>query len=106
MMAGAILAGADASDISRIEEAAGNIGMAFQIRDDILDVEGDEKTLGKPVMSDEKNHKITYVTLYGLEGAKREVDRFSEEACSLIEKTGRPCEFLRSLVIYLTTRES
>ena len=106
MMAGAILAGADEPDISRIEEAAGNIGMAFQIRDDILDVEGDEKTLGKPVMSDEKNHKVTYVTLYGLDGAKREVNRFSEEACDLIEKTGRPCDFLRNLIIYLTTRES
>ena len=65
MMAGAVLAGAGEEQISLVEKAAGNIGLAFQIKDDILDVTSTEEELGKPVGSDEKNHKITYVTLFG-----------------------------------------
>ncbi|MBQ9064445.1 MAG: polyprenyl synthetase family protein [Blautia sp.] len=114
MGTGAVLAGADDETVRLVEKAASLIGMAFQIRDDILDVEGDEKTLGKPVHSDDKNHKITYVTLYGLEGAGSEVRRFSDEACGIIrtlakdssdEKRVRGCSFLLSLTEYLTTRD-
>lgn len=63
MMTGAILAGANEQEVSAVEKAAGNIGLAFQIQDDILDVTSTAEELGKPVHSDEKNNKVTYVTL-------------------------------------------
>ena len=80
MMVGAILAGASREEIERIEKCAYNIGIAFQIQDDILDVIGDSKELGKPVGSDEKNHKQTYVTLNGLGQSQEEVRVLSQEA--------------------------
>ena len=70
MMIGAQLAGASDEQIAAVEKAAGDIGMAFQIQDDVLDVIGNEALLGKPVHSDEKNEKTTWVTVYGLEQAK------------------------------------
>ena len=86
LMAGAVLAGADSRTEQLLEQAGTYIGLAFQIRDDILDVTSDSKTLGKPVHSDEKNHKVTYVTLYGTGKAAEKVH----------DLTGRAVEYLRS----------
>lgn len=80
MMIGSVLSGASQNQIQAMESIAGKVGMAFQIQDDILDVEGSIEELGKPVHSDEKNKKFTYVTWKGLEDAKREVERLSMEA--------------------------
>ena len=104
MMTGAILAGANEQEVSAVEKAAGNIGLAFQIQDDILDVTSTQEVLGKPVLSDEKNHKTTYVTLYGMEKAEKDVIEMSNEALRLIEETGEN-EFLDELVRRLIHRE-
>ena len=84
MMTGAILAGADGEAVRQMEKCAYNIGIAFQIQDDILDVTGSLEVLGKAVGSDAKNHKTTYVTLKGMEQAKRDVERLSGEAVSIL----------------------
>ncbi|MEF9840690.1 MAG: polyprenyl synthetase family protein [Lachnospiraceae bacterium] len=86
MMIGAILSGASSTDIQTIEKIAKNIGIAFQIQDDILDVVSVPEILGKPTHSDEKNEKTTYVTLVGLACAKDEVARFSKEAIQLLHQ--------------------
>ena len=104
MMIGAILAGADAMDVKRIERCAYNIGIAFQIQDDILDVTGTMEELGKPIGSDEKNHKQTYVTLNGLETSKKHVKELSEEAISIIDSFGGNNVFLKELVNSLINR--
>lgn len=80
MMVGAVLAGASEEEVAQIESIGKKVGLAFQIRDDILDVTSTMEELGKPVFSDEKNHKVTYVTLQGLEQASRDVERISAEA--------------------------
>ena len=85
MMIGACLAGAAATDIDKLEQVARAVGMAFQVQDDILDVTGDEATLGKPVLSDEKNAKNTYVAIHGLEDASDYVKKQSELAISLLD---------------------
>ena len=90
MMIGAILAGASETEIRTMERIASNVGIAFQIQDDILDVTSTTDELGKPVHSDEKNEKTTYVTLRGLKKAKEDVERISEEALSLL--SGLPVE--------------
>ena len=100
-MAGAILAGADDRTVEKMEKAGNLIGVAFQIQDDILDVTSTQEVLGKPVLSDEKNHKTTYVTLYGME---KDVIEMSNEALRLIEETGEN-EFLDELVRRLIHRE-
>ena len=105
MMIGAILGGASEEELACVERMAKNVGMAFQIQDDILDRIGDEAKLGKPVHSDEKNEKTTYVTLHGLEASSNEVKRLSEEAAELAKKINGT-EFLRELIIYLTVREN
>lgn len=102
---GAVLAGADERQISVMEKAGYDIGIAFQIQDDILDVTGDMEKLGKPIGSDEKNHKATYVTLAGLLQAKNEQERLSKEAMKLLEEEGADSFFLE-LVQSLMTRES
>ncbi len=84
MMMGGILAGCDDDTIDRLEQSAYDLGIAFQIQDDILDVTSTFEALGKPIGSDEKNHKQTYVTIHGLDHAKTEVKRLSEEAISLL----------------------
>ena len=84
MMIGAQLAGADDVQVARIEKAAHHIGMAFQIQDDILDVTSSMEVLGKPVHSDEKNEKTTWVTLYGMEQACADVDMYSREAMDIL----------------------
>ena len=104
MMAGAVLAGAPEEAVEIIEEAARDIGLAFQIQDDILGVTSTSEELGKPVHSDEKNNKVTYVTLFGLEGAQRESAMLSEKAVSLLESLEQKNEFLNLLVAKLVNR--
>ncbi len=104
MMVGAILAGAEEKEVSLIEKCAYNIGVAFQIQDDILDVIGDSKELGKQVGSDEKNHKQTYVTINGLEKSQREVAELSREAVTILEQLPGDQEFLTQLILMLIDR--
>ena len=104
MMTGAILAGADQVQVELIEKAAGNIGLAFQIQDDILDVTGTSEELGKPVRSDEKNNKITYVTLLGIQEASQQAARLSEEAIRILEGLDQKNEFLCTLIKKLVSR--
>ncbi|MBQ8304924.1 MAG: polyprenyl synthetase family protein [Blautia sp.] len=104
LMAGAILAGADDKIAERFRAAGTAVGLAFQIRDDILDVTGDAGEIGKPVHSDEKNHKVTYVSLVGLEKADEEVRRLSVEAAALIRQTEGDSRFLEALILELTSR--
>ncbi|WP_296898063.1 polyprenyl synthetase family protein [uncultured Megamonas sp.] len=101
---GAILAGANDVQLANLTEYARQFGLAFQITDDILDVVGDEKTIGKPVGSDEKNHKSTYVTLGSLESAKALAQEAVNKAKVALEGFGENAEFLRALVDYLITR--
>ena len=104
MMTGAILAGADEQEVSVVEEAAGNIGLAFQIQDDILDVTSTDEELGKPVHSDEKNNKVTYVTLFGIEKASEQVELLSEKAVELLKSLNKNNEFLYLLIEKLINR--
>ena len=105
MMVGAILAGASAEEIKIVEQSAGLLGLAFQIQDDILDVTSSLEVLGKPVGSDDKNNKATYVTFEGLEKASEDVERLSKEACGLLSSLKREDEFLQELFIYLIDRD-
>ncbi|MBD5545305.1 MAG: polyprenyl synthetase family protein [Lachnospiraceae bacterium] len=105
LMIGALLAGAGKQQVLDMEKAGYDIGVAFQIQDDILDVTGDMEKLGKPIGSDEKNNKATYVTLVGLKQAEKEQERLSGEAVRLLEKAGAGSFFLE-LVQSLITRES
>lgn len=105
MMTGAILAGASEEKIKMTEQIAKKVGMAFQIQDDILDVTSSTYVLGKPVNSDEKNHKTTYVTIYGLEHSKEEVERISREAIAILDSMEEKNEFLRTLILDLIHRE-
>ena len=104
MMTGAILAGADEQQVAVVEEAAGNIGLAFQIQDDILDVTSTDEELGKPVHSDEKNNKVTYVTLFGTEKAAEQVEELSEKAIDLLKSLNKNNEFLYLLIEKLINR--
>ena len=104
MMTGAVLAGAEEKEVEIIGEAAGKIGLAFQIQDDILDVTSTEEELGKPVHSDEKNNKVTYVSLFGIQEASGQVKRLSEEAVSLILGLYQKNEFLCTLIQELVSR--
>ncbi|MSS63753.1 polyprenyl synthetase family protein [Velocimicrobium porci] len=105
MMIGAILAGASEEEIKEIEFAARQIGLAFQIQDDILDVTSTMEVLGKPIHSDEKNNKTTYVTLIGLSKAKEQVADYTKQAMDIIKKSGRKNEFLERLIIELISRK-
>lgn len=104
MMIGAILAGASEKSVSRMEQCAYNIGIAFQIQDDILDVIGDSKELGKKVGSDALNHKQTYVTINGLENSQKDVERLSEEALNLLYNIEGDYSFLEQLIQMLIHR--
>ena len=104
VMTGAILGGATEEEIAIVEKAAKNIGLAFQIQDDILDVTSTEEELGKPIHSDEKNHKTTYVTLMGIEKASQQVKKLSDEAVTLLEGLNKKNEFLFTLVNELVGR--
>jgi len=105
MVIGAILAGASGEDIKKTENIASKIGMAFQIKDDILDVIGSVEALGKPIGSDDKNNKATYVSLYGLENAKAEVIRLTNEAVDLLQDLPGEKDFLKELLLWLVNRE-
>ena len=105
MMIGATLAGASEDEIKSVESVAWKVGMAFQIQDDILDIISTDEVLGKPVHSDEKNEKTTYVTLEGFEKAKAEVARLSMEAISELENLNRKNPYLRWLIENLIHRE-
>lgn len=102
MMVGAVLAGASNEKIALLERVAGKVGLAFQIQDDILDVVSTTEALGKPVGSDEENRKTTYVTLEGIEKAREDVRRLSDEAIgeldTLEEKNPFLMELLKSLI--------
>lgn len=104
MMIGAILAGASQAELQRIEKCAEDIGVAFQIEDDILDIIGDSEELGKAVGSDEKNRKQTYVTINGLEKSREDAARLSEEAVGLIDSFGYENVFLKQLILMLVHR--
>ena len=105
MMIGAILAGASSDEISRVEKIAAKLGLAFQIQDDVLDVTSTLEVLGKPVGSDEKNNKATYVTFEGLDKAVSDVERISKEAEKLLDDLGYDDAFLKELFEYLIHRE-
>lgn len=107
LMIGAILAGANEEAVQAMEEVGKYVGLAFQIQDDILDVTSTTEVLGKPVLSDEKNEKLTYVSIYGLEKAKEAVEQYSAEALETLK--GLECTgdktFLLELIRYLIGRE-
>ena len=95
LMAGALIGGASEKEVEKFKEIGYKIGMAFQIKDDILDVTSTTEVLGKPVLSDVKNNKITYVSLFGMEKAKEDFEKLSEEAVKLIGEFGEKAEFLQ-----------
>ena len=105
MLVGAILAGAGEEEQKMIEAAAGDIGLAFQIKDDILDITGTMEVLGKPIGSDEKNNKATYVTYEGLEKSKEDVLRLSKKAVESLQSLSVTNEFLIRLILELIHRE-
>ncbi len=106
MMIGAILAGATQEEVDKIQQAARCVGLAFQIQDDILDVTGDSEVLGKTAGSDEKNQKTTYVTVRGLELARGDVQRYSDEAIRILRELPCENEFLNELILNLVHRSS
>ena len=105
MTIGAVLAGAAQAEIAVLERCAYNIGVAFQIQDDILDVTSSLEVLGKQVGSDEKNHKLTYVAMHGLEESKRQVAKLSEEAVEMLANFPKRNIFLEKLAKQLVYRE-
>lgn len=105
MMIGAILAGASSDEVSRVEQIAAKLGLAFQIQDDVLDVTSTLEVLGKPVGSDEKNNKATYVTFEGLDKSVSDVERISKEAEEQLDDLGYDDAFLKELFEYLIHRE-
>ncbi len=104
MMIGALLAGADEDEVKRMEQCGEAIGLAFQIQDDILDLVGDEEEIGKPVGSDERNHKATYVTLKGLEQSKEDVWEISMKAIDILKDYDQENGYLTRLTEYLISR--
>lgn len=109
MMIGAVLAGASKEELDKVEQMAKNIGISFQIQDDILDVTSSLEILGKQTHSDEKNNKTTYVTLFGINGAMAEAERLSAIAIKLLEEMshikGISNPFLNELICQLVHRE-
>ena len=106
MLIGATLAGASREDLKTCEEIAERIGVAFQIRDDILDVTSDSKTMGKSVHSDERNQKTTFVTLYGMDNALQTVERLSDDALRLLDSLTGENAFLKELFTALVSRSN
>ena len=104
MMTGAVLAGASEEAVRIVEQAAEDIGLAFQIQDDILDVTSTQEELGKPIHSDEKNNKVTYVSLMGIQAAAGKVKELSDHAVDLLNSLDRENEFLDLLVESLVSR--
>lgn len=104
LMIGAVLAGADDTQVQKMEKIGYNVGIAFQIQDDILDVTSTFEELGKPIGSDEKNHKTTYVKLVGIQQAKKDVERLSNEAIALLHEIPGEKMFLSQLLESLIHR--
>ena len=104
MMIGAVLAGASKEDVMAMEECGEYIGLAFQIQDDILDLTGDEEEIGKPVGSDEKNHKTTYVTLKGLKQSAKDVEEISKKAIEILARYDVGDRYLTNLTRFLIHR--
>lgn len=102
---GAILADAPEDDIEKLSKFAEKIGLAFQIKDDILSEEGNQEIMGKPVGNDRERKKSTYVSYYGLENAKKELDKIINDALEYLDEYGEKAEFLRGLTIYIRDRE-
>ena len=98
------MAGASKAECETVERMAAAIGLAFQIQDDILDIEGNEAELGKPLHSDEENGKVTYVTLHGMIQAKAEVENLSQEAVRILDSFPEENPFLRELILALVHR--
>lgn len=105
MMIGAILAGAIPEEVAIVEQIARKTGMAFQIQDDILDLTSTQEELGKPVGSDEKNEKNTYVSMKGLEQSKKDVIQYTKEALDAFDSLNRENAFLRDLLLHLSGRK-
>ncbi|MCI5883658.1 MAG: polyprenyl synthetase family protein [Eubacterium sp.] len=104
-MIGGILAGCSREQVEILEKSARNLGVAFQIQDDILDVVGDAKTLGKPVGSDARNEKTTYVSMYGLEEARKKVSEYTEESIVLLQNFDGEKTFLMELMTWMIQRD-
>lgn len=110
VVAGGILGGANEEVITLLEQYADFIGLIFQIKDDVLDVESDELTLGKPVFSDQKNQKITFVSEYGLDRCRELMTEYEKEALSLLSQVEKllkkddVCGFLKELTVYMAKR--
>jgi len=102
---GAVLAGADDDTVVKLDRVGVCVGIAFQIQDDILDVTSTDEELGKPVGSDERNDKTTYVSLHGLEESKAQVEKLSAEAIDILSGLERRNEFLEELVEWLISRK-
>lgn len=102
---GGILSGASDTEVQKLELVARKIGLAFQIQDDILDVIGKEEVLGKPIGSDARNEKVTYVTYEGIEKSKEDVARLTDEALELLHTLGKEDSFLSELFLHLVNRE-
>lgn len=105
LLAGAYLSGASDDDIDLLNEIGSDVGMAFQIKDDILDITSTTEVLGKPVGSDEKNNKTTYVTLKGLEKSQQDVERYSKRALENFNNLSNKNDFLYELIRYLIDRK-
>lgn len=105
MLIGAVLGGAAEEDCKIVESLAGKVGLAFQIQDDILDVTSTSEELGKPVLSDEKNQKTTYVTLAGLDKAREDVAEISARAVTLLKQLPGENPFLENLITMLVERK-
>lgn len=105
LMLGPLLAGASSKKVHLMEQVGSYVGLAFQIRDDILDVTGTAESIGKPIHSDERNHKTTYVSLKGLSEAKREAERLSQEAVEIFDSMEEKNPFLRQLLLQLAKRQ-
>ena len=105
MMAGAVLAGASEEELEVVEQAAENIGLAFQIQDDILDLTSTAEELGKPIGSDLRNEKTTYVSLHGMREAEEAVEEYSKEAVEILENLSEENEFLDQLIVSLIHRK-
>ncbi|MEO2239209.1 polyprenyl synthetase family protein [Dorea sp. YH-dor226] len=105
MMIGAIFGGASEEEVKKVEKIARYVGLAFQIQDDILDVTSTEEVLGKPIHSDEKNEKTTYVSMMGIEGAKKIVEEYSASAIDLLHQLSGKNEYLEQLLLELIHRD-
>lgn len=101
---GAILANANEKDLEKLTKYAEKIGLAFQIKDDILSEEGNPDVTGKPVGNDKEHNKCTYVSVFGIEGAKKELEKITNEAVEILEYYGDKAEFLKQLAIYIKNR--